>query len=47
MDYIFIIFGIVGITTGVFGCIYIYNEVKYQLREADEIIDRFKREKKE
>ena len=46
MDNLFIIIGIIGLVAALLGSIYIFYEVKDQLKEADEIVDRFKREKK-
>ncbi len=46
MENLFIIIGIIGVGAAIMGSIYIFYEVRHQLKEADEIIDRFKREKK-
>jgi Tfp pilus assembly major pilin PilA len=46
MEDLIIIIGVVGLSAAIYGSIHIFYEVKHQLREADDIIDRFKREKK-
>ena len=46
MEPLFIIIGLVGLATAIFGSICIFYEVKDQLNEADEIVDKFNREKK-
>ena len=45
MDPLFIIIALVGLAAAIFGSIYIFYEVKDQLKEADEIVEKFKREK--
>lgn len=42
MSNFFILIAVVGLIIAVFGAIFIYNQVRDQLHEADEIIDRFK-----
>ena len=42
MSNFFILISVVGLLIAVFGAIFIYNEVRDKLQEADEIIDRFK-----
>ena len=43
MEPLFLIIALVGLAATIFGSICIFHEVKDQLREADEIIDKFNR----
>ena len=46
MEPLFLIIALVGLAAAIFGSICIFYEVKDQVREADEIVDKFNREKK-
>lgn len=46
MDNLFVIIGITGLVAAILGSIYMFYELKDQLKEADEIVERFKREKR-
>ena len=45
MNNFFILIAVVGLIVAILGAIYVYNEVKDQINEADDIIDRFKDKK--
>lgn len=45
MNNFFILIAVVGLIVAILGIIYVYNEAKDQIKEADDIIDRFKNKK--
>ena len=45
MNNFFILIAVVGLIVAILGIIYVYNESKDQIKEADDIIDRFKNKK--
>ena len=45
MSNFYILIAVIGLVIAIFGTMFIYNEVKDQLQEVDEIIDRFKNRK--
>ena len=45
MNNFFILIAVVGLIVAILGAIYVYNEAKDQIKEADDIIDRFKNKK--
>ncbi len=46
MNSLFIMVGLVGLSAVIFGIICIYQEIKDQVEEANEIVDKFKRRNK-